>query len=271
MDAITSINNGALTDLPVLQNTLSFNFSSVTSSCSGVDEETIQFTGAVYNNGTTFPAVPFDVEYYFDVDGSGNVNVGDPLVATITENGPIGAYSILPISHLIPVSDNQVCNIVVRIDSTGLGICEIAEIPLGEPQLLNAGNDQIFCEITATTITANLGDPTCGSLSNYTYNWLAISPASTTNLSATDIPNPVLTVNHNAMVQDTLQYILETTRPTCGGVNRDTISVIRALGITVDSGPLVYVQPGGSTTLSPTVNGGFGPYTYVLESCSYFK
>lgn len=263
VDAITSINNGALTDLPVTQNTLSFIFSSVASSCSGVDEETIQFEGAVSNNGTAFPAVPFEVEYYFDQDGSGSVNVGDQLVATITENGPIAAYSILPISHTLPVSDNQVCNIIVRIDSTGLGICEIAEVPLGEPHLLNAGNDQIFCEITATTITANLGEPTCGSLSNYTYNWLAISPASTTNLSATNIPNPILTVNHNATVQDTLQYILETTRPSCGGVNRDTVRVIRALGITAAGGPIVYVQSGGSTTLSPTVTGGFAPYTYT--------
>jgi len=144
VDAITSINNGALSDLPVTQNTLSFIFSSVTSSCSGVDEETIQFAGAVSNNGTAFPAVPFDVEYYFDQDGSGSVNVGDQLVATITENGPIDAYSVLPFSHSISVGDDQVCNIIVRIDSTGLGICEIAEMPLGEPQLLNAGNDQIF-------------------------------------------------------------------------------------------------------------------------------
>ena len=263
VDAITSINNGALADLPIIQNTLSFIFSSVTSSCSGVDEETIQFAGAISNNGTDFPAIPIEIEYYFDQDGSGNVNVGDQLITTITENGPIGANSVLPISHSIPVSDDQVCNIIVRIDSTGLGICEIVEAPLGEPQLLNAGNDQIFCEITATTITADLGDPACGSLSNYTYNWLAISPASTTNLSATDIPNPVLTINHNATVQDTLQYILETTRPSCGGINRDTISVIRALGITVDGGPIVFVQSGGSTTLSPMVIGGFAPYTYA--------
>jgi len=263
VDAFTSINNGALTDVPVTQNTLSFIFSSVTSSCTGVDEETIQFEGVISNNGTDFPALAIDVEYYFDQDGSGNVNVGDQLITTITENGPIAANSVLPISHTIPVSDDQVCNIIVRIDSTGLGICEIAEMSLGEPQLLNAGNDQIFCEIAATTITADLGDPTCGSLSNYTYNWLAISPASTTNLSATDIPNPVLTVNHNATVQDTLQYILETTRPSCGGINRDTVSIIRALGITVSGGPLVFVQSGGSTTLSPMVDGGFAPYTYV--------
>jgi gliding motility-associated-like protein len=268
VDAITSINHGALIDLPVTQNTLSFIFSSVTSLCSGVDEETIQFEGAVSNHGTAFPAVSFDVEYYFDQDESGNVNVGDQLVATITETGPIAANAVLPISHTIPVSDNQVCNIIVRIDSTGLGICEIAEVLLGEPQLLNAGNDQVFCEITATTITANLGDPTCGSLSNYTYHWLAISPASTTNLSATDIPNPVLTVNHNATVQDTLQYILETTRPSCGGINRDTISLIRALGITVDGGSIVFVQSGGSTTLSPTVNGGFALDTYAWSPAS---
>lgn len=263
VDAITSTNNGALTLLPVTQNTLNFVFADVTSTCTGVDEETIEFQGAISNNGTTFPAIPFDIEYYFDQDGSGDINPGDPLITTITENGPIAANATLPIIHSIPVSANQVCGIIVRIDSTGLGICEIAEVALGEPQLINAGNDQIFCETTATTISANLGEPTCGSISNYTFNWLAISPASTADLSDTNIPNPTLTVNHNAAVQDTLQYILETTRPSCGGITRDTISIIRALGLTVDGGPTVFVQSGGSTTLSPTVNGGQSPYTYV--------
>ena len=262
VDAITSVNNGELTDLPVRQNTLSFAINEVTSMCSGVDAETIIFNGAIMNNGIAFPAVPIDVEYYFDADASGNVNTGDPLVLTITENGPIAANSILTINHTIPVPNDQVCGIIVRIDSAGLDICEIAEIPLGEPQLLNAGDDQLFCATMPTTITANLGDPTCGSITDYTFNWFAISPASTNDLSATNIPDPVLTVNHNAMVQDTLRYILETNRPACGGVTRDTVNIVRALGITVDPGPVVFVQPGGSTTLSPTVNGGFAPYTY---------
>ncbi|MEM6964437.1 MAG: gliding motility-associated C-terminal domain-containing protein [Bacteroidota bacterium] len=262
VDAFTSTNNGALTDIPVLRNTLSFALTNVSSSCSGVDEETIQFTADILNSGVAFPAINFDVEYYFDQDGSGDVTAGDQLLATITESGPIGADDVLSISHSIPVNESQVCGIVVMIDSTDLDICETAEMALGEPQLLNAGNDQIFCEISATTITTNLGDPTCGAISNYTFKWLAIAPASTGDLSATDIPDPVLNVNHNATTQDTLQYILETTRPNCGGVTRDTVSIIRALGVTADGGDTVYVLPGGSTTLSPTVNGGFAPYTY---------
>ena len=261
VDAITSINDGALTNLPVRQNTLSFVLNNVVSNCTGANEETIQFSAAIQNNGTDFPNLPIDVEYYFDTDGSGSVTVGDPLLTTITESGPIAANAALLINHSIPVTNNQICGIIVRIDSTGLGICEIAEVPLGEPHLLNAGNDQIFCETAPTTITANLGDPTCGSITNYTFNWRAISPASTSNLSATDIPDPVLTINHNAMVQDTLQYILETNRPSCSGITRDTVSIIRALGITVDPGPIVFVQNGGSTTLSPTVN-GTAPFTY---------
>ena len=262
VEANTSTNNGALTALPIAQNTLNFNFANITSDCSGADEETISVSGVIENTNTAFPSMPFDVEYYFDTDNSGNINTGDQLVATFTENGPIAAYGSIPISHAFPVTDDQVCGIIAYIDSTGLGICEVMEVPLGEPQLLNAGNDQIFCEINPTTISANLGNPSCGSISNYTFNWLAISPASTSDLSATNIANPVLTVNHNAVIQDTLRYILETTRPICGGVTRDTVSIIRALGITLNGGPTVFVQPGGSTTLSTTLNGGFAPFTY---------
>lgn len=268
VDAVTSINNGQLTDIPVQQNTLSYLVSNYTSTCTGVDEETILINGSIMNNGTMLNVSSFDVEFYFDADASNSVTTGDPLITTITESGPIAANSILPFAHSFPVSNNQVCGIIVRIDSTGLNICENVEMSLGEPQLLNAGNDQIFCETAPTIIIANIGDPACGNISGYTFNWLAISPASTSDLSATNIPDPIVTVNHNAVTQDTLQYILETTRPSCSAVSRDTVSIIRALGLTVDGGPTVFVQPNGSTTLSPTVNGGFAPYTYSWSPSS---
>ena len=188
VEANTSTNNGALTPIPISQNTLSFNFANISSDCSGVDEETISVNGFIQNSNTAFPNQSFDVEYYFDADNSGNITSGDPVVATFTESGPIAVNGSIPVAHNFPVSENQVCGIIAFIDSTGLGICEVMEVPLGEPQLLNAGDDQIFCEINPTTISANLGNPTCGSISNYTFNWLAISPASTSDLSATNIP-----------------------------------------------------------------------------------
>ena len=262
VESYTSSNNGQLTGLPISQRALTFDFNYISSTCQNGNQELITIDGNIVNNGTDFPNLPFTVRYYHDLDGSGDISAGDPELDNFTESGPISAGDSLPFIHQLTVNANEVCAIVGEIDTTGLNLCGNGMSFVSEPQLLNAGTDELFCADTPTTITTNLGDPNCNSLSAYTYNWLAIAPASTSDLSATNIPDPVLNVPHNATVEDTLRYILETTRPGCASVTRDTVNIIRGLGITVDLGPTIYVMAGGNTTLCPMVTGGTAPYTY---------
>ena len=262
IEDITSTNNGQLTDLPVLQALLSIDLSGVTSFCQNGNAESVNISGAFGNPGIDFPASNFTVRYFYDVNDDGVVDGGDLEINSFTDSGPIASGGALPFNHTLTISASQACGLIAQLDTTGLGLCEIPETPLGEPQLLNAGSDQLFCEVTPTTIVTDLGDPACNNLTGYSYNWLAISPASTGDLSATNIADPVLTVAHNAVVEDTLMYILETTRPTCNSVTRDTVSIVRGLAVVINEPDTVYVLPGQSTPIGVLINNGTAPFTY---------
>lgn len=266
LHTITSTNVGTTETLPVLQNILDFDFDLVASICNGGDEEQITITGAVTNPGQDFNSGNFGVEYYYDSNGSGDYDISDLLLGLFIESGPIPSYGSLPFEHTFAVQENQACNIIIRIDSTGIGLCQNTELLLPEPQLLNAGEDQLFCAIAPTTIVTSVGDAGCLSMSNYTYNWTAIPPANAAaDLSSTNIPNPVLSITQDPTVQDTLYYILETTRPNCAAVSNDTIAIIRGIGMELIMGGPIEILPGADTILMPMASGGILPYTYEWE------
>ncbi len=265
IDDITSSNEGSTTELPVLQNLLDIDMTSLTSVCSSGDQEIVTVAGQINNPGSDFPTSNFTIRYFYDMDNDGTVSPGDPEISAHVEMGPIVSGGSLSYAHDIPVTSAQACGLVVQLDTVGLGLCQTSEFPFGDPQLLNAGDDQLFCATAPMTINTTLGDPTCLGLSGYTYNWRAIAPATTTLLSATDIPNPGITVPHNAAMEDTLSYILETTRPACGGISSDTINIIRGLGVIINAPDTVYVMPGASTALGVIASNGTMPYTYNWE------
>lgn len=265
IDDITSTNDGSTTNLPVLQNLLDIDMNSLTSVCNAGDEDIVTVAGNINNPGSDFPSSDFTIRYFFDQDGDGVVSAGDPELSSHVESGPIVSGGSLPYEHTIPVTSSQACGLIVQLDTLGLDLCQSSEFPLGEPNLLNAGDDQLFCAITPITINTSIGDATCLGLTGYTYNWRAIAPATTNVLSATNIPNPNLTVPHNAAAEDTLSFILETTRPACSAITSDTIRIIRGLGVVLDAPDTLYVLPGGSTTLGVIASNGTMPYTYNWE------
>ena len=269
IENITSSNNGQLTSIPIIQNVLQFDLSSVTSDCNGSGSETVTIEGNVNNPGLDFPNIPFTIRYYYDVDASGNVSVGDTEITNFTENGPIIHNGSLSFAHNVDVPFGQVCGLIIAVDTLGLGLCDETQALLGEPQLLNAGADQLFCESTATTINGNLGNGNCATIAGYTYNWLGISPADVNaHLSDPSIPDPTFMIPHDGMTEDTLMYILETTRPGCGNVTRDTVSIVRGIAVQINQPDTVYILPGGSSPLGVTLAGGTPPFTYAWEPTS---
>ncbi len=265
VELITSTNVGQLTDLPIFQNNLSFDLSSfnaVTSTCLNANQEQISVVGNLTYTGEPFPAVPFNVNYFFDFAGNGIFDVGDVQLATFTENGPFVNGDVITLSHTFAAGLSQVCSIVAAIDTAGLNLCGPSETPLGEIQLLNAGEDQLFCEDMPTVINTAVGDGNCAGVFGYTYNWTAIAPASVTDLSNSTIPNPNLMISHNGMTEDTLRYVLETIRPSCASVNYDTINVVR--GVTVDIAPFtpLTINSGDAVTLTPSFTGSSSNFTY---------
>ncbi|MEL6924796.1 MAG: hypothetical protein AAFO94_12185, partial [Bacteroidota bacterium] len=262
IDIITSVNGEGIFDVPVGQSLLNYRASTVTSNCMSPTDESVTIDGVITNGNVDLTAPNFTVRYYFDQDGNGMYDATDPEIANVVESGPLAANATLPFSHSFTANAIQVCAIIARIDSTGLGLCDVEEQLLPATQLLNAGADTVVCATGPININMNLGNADCAAMTGYSYSWSAIAPANIADLSATNIAAPTLNTTHDGSTQDTLRYVLETTRPSCPAVSRDTIVIVRAIGVTVDGGSTVFVEPGNSVTLMPTVTGGVGPLTY---------
>ncbi|MEM1319868.1 MAG: gliding motility-associated C-terminal domain-containing protein [Bacteroidota bacterium] len=265
LNAITSTNVGELTSLPVNQRLLDFRFNSITSTCQPGGEEQILVDGYIVNFGPHMSGSPVNIFYYNDLNVDGTFDPGEPELASFSVNGPMNHSDSIVINHSFNVDFNSVCDIVALIDSTGLGLCDRTELILPNPVLQNVGTDEVICADAPTTINMEVGDAGCGVMTNYVYNWTAIAPASISDLSASNIPNPILDVPHNAVTEDTLMYVLETSRTFCGFSTTDTLRIIRGASPIIDPTDNVSINLGDSVTLTLTVNGGTLPYTYSWQ------
>ncbi|MEO1408455.1 MAG: gliding motility-associated C-terminal domain-containing protein [Bacteroidota bacterium] len=265
ISTVTSTNGGALTDLPIQQNQLTLRNPVFTSSCLNGTFETVNIGGTFVNFGDPLGATNINVRYYVDNDGNGSYDGSEPEYISFAESGPLATGERLDFNHSFPLALSDLCGLLLVVDSAGLGLCQPIELALGEPQLVNAGADELYCASSSITINTNLGNAACAGLSGYTYAWTAIAPASTADLSSTTIANPTLNVSHAGIAEDTLRYVLATTRTACGGAltSTDTVNIIRSLEVELDPLSPVYVNAGDSVTLEVLItNGGAGPYTY---------
>ena len=226
VSAITSSNNGELVNLPVRQETLRFWLNEVSSTCQPGNQETVTIDGFLINNGDDIGAQPIPINYHFDQNDNGRFDTGEALLASFIENGPLNQGDSIAFVHSFTVDADQVCGIVAFIDSTGLGLCNVVNLSLGMPVLSNAGPDMAFCAASPTILNTSIGSSVCNGMTGYTFNWTAIAPAAISDLSATNIPDPVLNKTFNSVSGDVLAYVLETTRPSCTNVSRDTIFIL---------------------------------------------
>lgn len=264
IETLTSSNNGATTNLNINQPTLAFNNVSYTSTCLDGVSESIEVIGSLLNGGDPVNAAIININFYFDNDGSGALEGTEPLIGSTSAAGPVLMGASTSFGFTSDILLSQLCGIIAQVDTTGLGVCDIAEIEIGSPQLINAGADDLFCATQPTTINTELGDAACNGLAGYTYTWTAIAPASTVNLSATDVANPTLTLPHDALVEDTLQFILTTDRPACGSnlSTSDTVSIIRGLGVVLNVVSPVSTSSGVPISIGANASFGTMPYTY---------
>ncbi|MFT5165897.1 MAG: hypothetical protein ACI8P3_001128, partial [Saprospiraceae bacterium] len=265
MESFTSTNNGQLTGLLVNQNLLGINIDFISSTCASSTQEQLVIEGTITNFGTDFLSPSFTLRYFNDMDNSNGYSTGDIEISNFIENGPLLTGEAIVFQHTFLVDAATICNLVGLIDTTGLNLCDEATFTIDNSQLLNAGNDILICETGPTIVTANLGDPDCAALIGYTYQWFAIAPATTTDLSSTIIANPVLSTNFDGLTEDTLVYYVETTRPGCFGVSSDTVQIILGAGLTVELGSTIYMDSGTNTLLNSFPAGGSLPYTYNWE------
>jgi gliding motility-associated-like protein len=149
------------------------------------------------------------LQFYFDANSDGVYSNGDVFIAqdtlAITNN------STLNYSHTFNVPAGNACSIIATIQSASNPcVCNPSQILL-TPKLNLMSIDSVLCHANAFTIGTS---PIIG----YSYSW---SPA--TNLSATNISNPILTASNNSPLPITTSYIVTVNRMGC--IAKDTVDI----------------------------------------------
>lgn len=260
IETITSTNGGGLENL-FASGDLSVLFTSSLATC--VDEltEEILISGQIITSSAAFALQDFEIDVYFDANQNGFIDEDEILVHQVTVNGAVSTNSGLPFIFTFNAPINEVCHLITRLSSEDEELCGQTQNIIPTPQFLNAGYDRTFCASTITDITTELGIECLTQSGVYTYNWTAISPASTDDLSATNVAQPILNITQTGDIQPNLQYILETQRSDCQSVY-DTVTVIRAVNPIINTPATIQIPPTTSTVLLPEVTGGTPPFTY---------
>ncbi len=251
-NTISSTNGGQIVQFPVRQGILMFDVASITSTCFTATTEEVTVSGNIINGNMAFPANPFDVEYYNDVDGNGSIDGTDVLLGTFTENGPLSANASIAFSHTFEAGISEVCDLILRSDVSAVTMNNCGEtiLTLNQPRILNAGTDQVICE-DATSTVLTLGDSNCD-IASYDYSWSAVAPATTVNLSATDIPTPTFTIDMADVTEPQFTYVLLTTRPGCSPTRDTVVFTVQAPPTVTAMADTPIACPGSPVVLTAT-------------------
>ncbi len=233
----------------IVSNGVMFSSAEATSTC--IDETTEEVTVDVTITGLPTLIADDRIYFFYDVNMNGVGELGtDVLLSEFVI--PNGTSNTVSFTQTFNVTNDQLCHLVMEMDGSGLTVCPPPPTYNIDPVLQNAGADFDYC---GTPII--LGSNECDAIGSYTYEWTAISPASTDDLSATNILEPTLTVDLNIPAGSTLTYILTTTRGGCGYASSDEINVTIASpsDITITSSNGTTICGNGSTVLTATATG----------------
>lgn len=254
----TSTTGDGLLTLSANQGLLDFVINSAQSECAENGQEMISIEGLLQSAGTTINSNNLNIFYHYDENGNGVYDEGEEQLASFTESGQVLENVPLSFSHSFLVDIEQICGIIVRIDETAFPeLCGRVELPIGQPVLQNAGDDQIFCLNEETPLEFEIGTATC-SEENYEFTWIGVPPENLDFLSDVKDANPTVTVTHDGQNAQTLTYILQTDRLNCTP-SFDTVTVELGITVSVES-QILSVQPGESIVLTPLIVGGTSPY-----------
>ena len=260
VEVLTSEGGQNFFGIPLGYNPFSVLFGEVSSICA-FGGETITIQGDVHNNGDLYEQ-NLELLYYFDENQNGIIDNGESVIFSSEISGPFNAGATIPFNDQFSLSAAEVCHLLLLIQTSGLtSECPAFPSQVPVPELDNAGPDQVFCAGTVTTLEAQLGTDDCSNQNQY--EWSAIAPASINGLSDIHDPSPVLIFTHNAVIQDTLVYVLYTFRPGCITPVSDTVRIVRAVSPAINAGPVLHILPGSSVVLMPVVTGGQPPLTYA--------
>lgn len=175
------------------------------------------FTAVLENTGATTATKPV-VYLYHDQNGNGQIDPGEPVVATVNSNGTIGPGGVLPVSgdlSNLPVS--AFCDLIALIPADENCACSDRVFPLDGNQIITQGIG--LCDLQAVQVGTNA---VAGNL----YTWLTPDGLSCTNCSnATYTPGP------NVMAGDLVTLVLQEQSGDCSIERRYEIQFGGSFGI----------------------------------------
>jgi gliding motility-associated-like protein len=196
---------------------------------------------ALLNNaGTTVGNNPV-VEIYFDQNGNGQVDTGEPLAATLNYNGSVIPNSSVLISgNVNNLPPNAFCSLLALIPADENCACDDRLYPLPGNQLITQGIG--LCSLQTVTV----GVPTS---QGSTYQWLTPQGLSCTACSeATYTPGP------NVKPGDLVTLVLQETNGNCTIERRYEIQYGGTFGIETDDQTIC---EGSTAILQATLGGTF--------------
>lgn len=187
------------------------------------------FQAVLENAGNSIATNPV-VQLYHDLNGNGQIDPGDPLVATVNATGSIAPGGVLSISGnlnnlpasafcdligLIPAEENCACADRIfslkgdQVVTQGIGLCNLETVNVGTPEV--AGN---------------------------TYNWL--TPA---GLSCTNCANAVFTPGPDVMLGELVTLVLQEKAGECTIERRYEVQFGGAFGIETEDQTICAGEP----------------------------
>jgi len=261
VETITSTSGVELTPLPIGSG-LGITFFEVSSECTGTEEEDLTISGIVFSNSQDFPNEQFLIELYNDEDQNDVVNGTEPLLTSFLITGNVTPGNPLPFDFDPTIASIDICNLLFRIQTQNATVCGELFAVLPNPQLQNAGNTQTFCANQAATFMTVIGENNCANQVGLDYTWSAIPPAMDDDFDNNKLATPTITFNHDGIGNDTLFYVVETIRPNCSASVFDTVQIILAEGIEIETPTLISITSGESIQLMPNIISGTAPFDF---------
>ena len=228
------------------------------------------FNAVLENAGNTTATDPL-VQLYHDLNGNGQIDLTDPLVAEVTQNGTIAPGGVLSISgNLNNLPASAYCDLIALIPADENCACADRIFPLDGNQIVTKGIG--LCNLQSVNVSAD-------SIPGNTYTWLTPGGLSCiTCANATYVPGPDVqpgelvtlvlqeksgdcTVERRFEIQfggsfgieTTSQIICEGDPATLEATAGGTAYNWSGIGISNPNQQMQVVQPNSSTTYSVTV------------------
>ncbi len=229
--------------------------------CETADNELVSLDIDLNATGFALNGAPVFVTLYYDTDGDELGTAADDAIDTQSLSNTSGETTV-NFSFSGSLDRDWLNDLILFVDSTGQGMCAPQHLALGLPQLDNAGDQDLYNICVNDDPSVELGDVDCATAANVTYSWRTEPAGFESLLNDATAANPTFTAPNPYTGPDTVLYIIESNRIGVG-VSSDSVRLVISNGVTLMNGPQEVIDYGDMIVLTPDIDAGRAPFTYV--------